>query len=37
MANGADGSVAPVANCCACSAPALDALQVSSDPQRWLE
>ncbi|RIK38380.1 MAG: hypothetical protein DCC58_16685 [Chloroflexi bacterium] len=36
-AKGADGAVAPVANCFAGSAPALDALQVTAGPQQWLE
>ena len=36
-AKGADGAVAPVANCFAGSTPALDALQVNAGPQRWLE
>ncbi|MFT4039808.1 MAG: NAD(P)/FAD-dependent oxidoreductase [Thermomicrobiales bacterium] len=36
-AQGAGGAVAPVANCFAGSAPALDALQVAAGPHRWLE
>lgn len=36
-ANGADGTVAPAANCFAGSAPGLEALQVQSGPARWLE
>lgn len=36
-ANGADGAVAPAANCFAGSTPALDALQVDAGPQHWLE
>jgi monoamine oxidase len=36
-ATSADGAVAPVAGCFAGSTPALEALQVSAGPQRWLE
>jgi monoamine oxidase len=36
-AKGADGSVAPSANCFAGSAPGLEALEIVSGPQRWLE
>lgn len=36
-ARGADGSVAPAANCFAGSSPALDELQVAAGPHHWLD
>jgi monoamine oxidase len=36
-ANGSDGTVQPAASCFAGSAPALETLQVTTGPRRWLE